>query len=187
MTYDTRNYARGTFLRVSYPWGWNVSGAAICSDGKVRKLKRIAETADTFFSIPASVTVDGRTVAGYVTVETERGYSTDMGETDPYIVKFVAYTYRKNGTLLPKGSWLHPSMPRPIAPEEIREGMTIARWPHLTFHRVASVRQYTYGATVWHEPAAGDSEQCRARGGFSFTYPAGTDIYMIPNAEETDK
>jgi hypothetical protein len=96
---DTRHYANGTFLTVGMPWSTYVSGAALCSDGKVRKLKRIAATADTFFSVPASVVVNGRTVAGYVTVETLAGYSTETAD-DPAVVKFVSYTYRKNGALL---------------------------------------------------------------------------------------
>lgn len=95
-----REYAKGTFLVVSYPWGIYHGGAAECSDGKVRTLARIAQTADTFFSIPASVKVNGRTVSGYVTIETVEGYSTET-VSDPSIVRFVAYSYGKNGSLLP--------------------------------------------------------------------------------------
>jgi hypothetical protein len=72
-----------TYLDQSFPWGLYRGGAALCPDGKVRKLKRIATTADTFFSIPASVTVRGRTVAGYVTVKEA-------------VVEFHPYLYRKN-------------------------------------------------------------------------------------------
>jgi hypothetical protein len=107
MTTFTRPYARGTGLTMSNPWGLHRGGRAICSDGKVRSLKRIAETADTFFSIPAAVTVNGRTVAGYVTIETEDGFST-WTEDDPAIVKFVAYTYGKNHDALPSGKWTRP-------------------------------------------------------------------------------
>ena len=100
MTIDTRKYALGTELTVSYPWGIiNIAGKALCSDGKVRTLKRIAETADTFFSIPASVRVAGKTVAGYVTFSTVSGSSVET-EDDPAVVKFVAYTYGKNGGML---------------------------------------------------------------------------------------
>jgi len=67
MTIETRKYAAGTQMTVSYPWGINISAKAICPDGKVRSLKRIAQTADTFFSIPASVTIKGKSVSGYVT------------------------------------------------------------------------------------------------------------------------
>lgn len=95
MSRDTSRMALGTFLTRDYPWGWNVAGAALCADGKVRKLKRIAATADSFYSTPASVTVRGRTVAGYVTIETISGLSTAT-PADPAVLRFVAYTYRKN-------------------------------------------------------------------------------------------
>jgi hypothetical protein len=86
---ETRNYSNGTSLIVQMPWSVFVGGHVMCSDGKVRKISRISQTADTFFSIPASVKVKGKTVAGYVT------FSDDETAT------FVAYTYRKNGHLLP--------------------------------------------------------------------------------------
>jgi hypothetical protein len=100
MSIDRRNYANGTHLTMRYPFGTYVAGAALCSDGRVRALKRISECADTFFSVPASVTVNGRTVSGYVSVETVDGFSTATDD-DPAIVKFHAYTYGKNGALLP--------------------------------------------------------------------------------------
>lgn len=100
MGQDRRNYASGTYLDSRMPWGVYVGGAVLCSDGKVRKLARIAQTADTFFSVPASVQVQGKTVAGYVTVETLAGFSTET-ESDPAVAKFVAYSHRKNGHLLP--------------------------------------------------------------------------------------
>lgn len=100
MNMDTRDYAQGTSLTQSYPWGMYRSGRALCSDGKVRALARIAPTADTFFSVPASVKVAGRTVSGYVTVQTMSGMSTETPD-DPAIVRFVAYSYGRNGHLLP--------------------------------------------------------------------------------------
>ena len=39
-----------------------------------------------------------RTVAGYVTIETLQGFTT-VTDDDPATVKFVPYTYRKNGGL----------------------------------------------------------------------------------------
>lgn len=97
-------YAHGTSLSRVYPWGLFRGGRAMCSDGKVRALKRIAETADTFFSVPAAVAVNGRTVSGYVTVETAAGFSTATDD-DPAVVKFVAHTYGKNHDALPAGKW----------------------------------------------------------------------------------
>lgn len=97
-------YAYGTALSIMYPWGFYHGGRAMCSDGKVRTLKRISETADTFFSVRAAVVVDNKTVSGYVTLETADGYSTATDD-DPTVVKFVANTYGKNGDLLPPGKW----------------------------------------------------------------------------------
>ena len=91
-------YADGTRLDVRQPYGLFSGGRALCPDGKIRALKRIASTADTFFSIPASVTYKGKTVAGYVTIETREGWSTPS-EDDPHVVKFIPYTYCKNGGL----------------------------------------------------------------------------------------
>lgn len=90
---ETRQFANGTSLINSQPWGMYHGGRAMCSDGKVRAIKRIAPTPDTFFSIPASVTVKGKTVAGYVTTDT-------VGDDEISTVKFIAYTYRKNGNLI---------------------------------------------------------------------------------------
>lgn len=100
MSLDTRHHAHGTELTVSYPWGNYISGRALCSDGKVRALKRISETADTFFSVPAAVTVKGKTVSGYITVTTMSGSSVPT-EDDPSVIQFRQYTYGVNGGLLP--------------------------------------------------------------------------------------
>lgn len=91
-------YAKGTSITRSYPWGLNVKARALCPDGIVRNCKRVASTADTFFSTPASMTIKGRTVAGYITIETIAGYSTATAD-DPLVVKFVPYTYRRNGAV----------------------------------------------------------------------------------------
>lgn len=91
-------YARGTFIESRMPWGTIVAAAALCPDGRVRKVSRISSTADTFFSIPAAVRFQGKTVSGYVTVETVSGLSTAT-DSDPAIVRFIPYTYGKNGAL----------------------------------------------------------------------------------------
>jgi hypothetical protein len=38
---ERRNYGYGTYLVHQMPWSTYVRGAAMCSDGKVRTLKRI--------------------------------------------------------------------------------------------------------------------------------------------------
>ena len=88
---QTREYKHGTYTIQQYPFGWYMGGAALCSDGKVRKIKRISQTADTWFSVPASITVKGKTVAGYISI-------------DDNVVKFRQYLYRKNADLLPPWS-----------------------------------------------------------------------------------
>lgn len=105
---DTREYGYGTRLTVRMPWSLYVGGRAMCSDGKVRAIHRIAHTADTWFSLPASVVVnhDGtrHTVSGYITIDTATGYSTPTDD-DPLVVKFIAYSYGRNGHLLPGLAW----------------------------------------------------------------------------------
>ena len=100
MTTERREYGDGTYLVQSFPWGFYSGGQALCSDGKLRRLKRIASTADTFFSVPASVNVGKRTVSGYVTVECRSGSSVETDD-DPAVVKFIAYSYGRNGDALP--------------------------------------------------------------------------------------
>ncbi len=97
----------GTSITQRFPWGYNVKARALCSDGIVRTTTHLGE-ADTFFSAPAAVVVwkNGKryTVSGFITVETLEGYSTETDD-DPAMVKFIAYQYRKNGTVLPAGGY----------------------------------------------------------------------------------
>lgn len=101
---DTREYGRGTSVTQRYPWGTYVKARVLCSDGKVRTTTRIAQTAATFFSVPAAVKVRGKTVAGFITVETMRGMSTEADD-DPAVVKFHRVDYGKNADMLPKGAY----------------------------------------------------------------------------------
>ena len=59
-----------TFTKQSFPWGlYQRNGHhLLCSDGKVRAAE-LAQTADTFFSVPAKVRVGGKWVSGYYTGE----------------------------------------------------------------------------------------------------------------------
>ena len=100
------DYANGTFLTLeSGPFQSRfVAGRALCSDGKVRKVRFYDGIADTFFSIPSRVNVGKRTVSGYVTTETLGGWST-ASDDDPIVVKFVAYQYGANADALPRGTY----------------------------------------------------------------------------------
>lgn len=104
MTIDTKEYALGTSVTSSYPWGTYVKARVMCSDGVVRPTKRISQTADTFFSVPCAVTVKGKTVAGYMTFSSVSG-SDVATDWDPGVAKFIATTYNKNHALLPEGAW----------------------------------------------------------------------------------
>lgn len=67
----------------------------LCSDGK-RRTARITGEADTYFSIPAAVTVKGKTVSGFVTGFTHHNapdYTDDL--------EFISIENRKNTALLP--------------------------------------------------------------------------------------
>lgn len=88
------------------PWGTFVrkGSAALCSDGKVRSLSYIAPSADTFFSVPASVKVNGKTVSGYVTTQ-EQTYQKGVKTDGPWLscATFRQHTSENapNGKLLP--------------------------------------------------------------------------------------
>lgn len=60
-----------TGLTTRMPWGLiEARGSRVlCSDGKIRAPHWVASTADTFFSVPASVRVKGKVITGYVTAE----------------------------------------------------------------------------------------------------------------------
>jgi hypothetical protein len=93
-------YADGTCLD-RFSCGGLYAGRALCSDGKVRAVRfPRGGHADTFFSVPAVTTVKGKTVTGFVSVSSRDGFDTPT-EDDPAVVKFTAYTYGRNGDLLP--------------------------------------------------------------------------------------
>ena len=91
MKRNTTHYAYGTSITQSYPFGIYVSAYALCPDGRVRKVKRIAQTADSFCTIPASIKYKGKTVAGHLY------FSNDI--TSPAAVMFAPYSYRKHGKI----------------------------------------------------------------------------------------
>lgn len=75
------------------PWGFAPIAVhnCLCSDGK-RRYVWLTGHADTFFSIPASVKVQGKSVSGFVTT---------VEGSDPVDYEFHANIYGKNGHLLP--------------------------------------------------------------------------------------
>lgn len=90
-------HSQGTFLELErgpFACGF-AAGRALCPDGVVRAVRFTDGIADTFFSVPCRVQAYGKTVAGYVTVETVDGFTTPTDD-DPAIVRFFPYTYRAN-------------------------------------------------------------------------------------------
>lgn len=69
MAISKYDYAAGTSITHSYPWGLYVTARVLCPDGKVRQVNKIAQTADTFFSVPAQVKAKGKSVSGYITTK----------------------------------------------------------------------------------------------------------------------
>ena len=88
-----------TFTVQSQPWGlFRRSGhRVLCSDGQIRACQ-MAQTADTFFSIPASIRIAGKSISGYVTTESEYDF-TEKKEYCAY--SFRQHTNQKNQHNLP--------------------------------------------------------------------------------------
>ena len=95
---QTTEHGMGTSITYTMPWQLYVKARVLCSDGKLRTTNHMASTADTFFSVPASVPVyDPKTqtskrVSGYVTFDNMDSESVCM---------FVAYRHGKNRDMLP--------------------------------------------------------------------------------------
>jgi hypothetical protein len=100
-----RDYGNGTYVvtRTTGLFSGFVAGRALCSDGRVRQLKRIALCADSFDSVPAAVTVRGKTVSGFITWARMDGFTVELPD-NPHIVKFIAQRGR-NKHLLPDGAY----------------------------------------------------------------------------------
>lgn len=80
----------------SGPWQVPVKViGALCEDGR-RRTAYITAEADTYFSIPARVSVKGKTVTGFVS-----GCENEQGEQD---YTFTANLYGKNHALLDGGN-----------------------------------------------------------------------------------
>jgi hypothetical protein len=70
---------------------------ALCSDGRRRRVRLTSEP-DTYFSIPGSVCVHGKTVSGFIMQATDYD-ATDEAHANDTI--FSAVLYGKNAALLP--------------------------------------------------------------------------------------
>lgn len=108
-----RDYALGTWTETVGQWGRFTRARAICPDGKAR-IVRLAETADTYFSVPARVSYKGRTVYGFVTFHDDQGLTT----TGKEFVLFVPSAQGKNASAFRDGICdrvgADPSIPDPI-------------------------------------------------------------------------
>jgi hypothetical protein len=101
---NQREYGASTSVYTMQPWGLFHSARLLCSDGKVRKTSWIADTADTFYSVPAKVSVAGKIISGYMTFKTATGSEVDT-EADPICAVFHHCT-RFNESL---PEWKYPS------------------------------------------------------------------------------
>jgi len=66
----TKNTLGKTHVSRSYPWGLHPRNGhrLLCSDGIIRAAE-MSETADTYFSVPASIRINGKRISGYATCE----------------------------------------------------------------------------------------------------------------------
>ena len=71
---------------------------ALCEDGKTRTAT-VTGHADTWFSIPAVVKANGKSVTGYLTKSDSLGWCQES-EKDVGL-NFIAYKYRKNHGEIP--------------------------------------------------------------------------------------
>jgi hypothetical protein len=97
-----------TYVRQTQPWGVYLpyGHCVLCSDGKVRAC-RMAPTADTFFSIPASIAIRSKRISGYVTIEeykNQRIYCfRHHTEHNDRLPKWPERTEKEFDTLISKG------------------------------------------------------------------------------------
>lgn len=92
-----------TFTKQILPWGlYNRTGhRLLCSDGEIRAAE-LAPTANTFFSVPASIRINGKRISGYMTAEEQRWIQGEK-EREPFLTcySFRHHTEQKNPHNLP--------------------------------------------------------------------------------------
>lgn len=66
-----------THVTQTFPWGLftRTGHRLLCSDGVIRSAS-MSQTADTFFSVPASIRIRGKTITGYATGEHDYDFAT---------------------------------------------------------------------------------------------------------------
>jgi hypothetical protein len=92
-------YANGTSLTTVGPYSLYCGARALCPDGIVRSMSRVAHTGDTWFSLPASVNIGKkrRKVSGYVTGDLTGHEGT---------ICFVPYKYGANHDAIPDYNYM---------------------------------------------------------------------------------
>lgn len=99
MAIHTNQYAHGTSVTQSFPFGYYLSARAMCPDGVVRAVN-VATTADSFFSVPASVQFRGTRVSGFITIDNAPTDASRDTRTHA-IVRFSPNACGRNAHLLP--------------------------------------------------------------------------------------
>jgi len=63
-----------TKINYTYPWGLirRNGNRLLCADGVIRAAE-LAQTADTYFSIPANIRIKGKRVEGYASSDESKG------------------------------------------------------------------------------------------------------------------
>ena len=75
----TKNVLGKTHVSRSYPWGLHPRNGhrLLCSDGVIRAAE-MAETADTYFSVPASIRINGKRITGYAACERDSKWENEV-------------------------------------------------------------------------------------------------------------
>jgi hypothetical protein len=91
-----------TWIETTPPWDAPVRARVLCPDG-VYRIARTAQSADTYFSLPARVTVKGKTVSGFITSENNELVASRAADGTLAIgYYFVPVLYGKNHAMLPE-------------------------------------------------------------------------------------
>jgi len=75
----TKTIKGKTHVSRSYPWGLHPRNGhrLLCADGVIRAAE-MAETADTYFSVPASIRINGKRISGYASCEKDSTWEKEV-------------------------------------------------------------------------------------------------------------